>query len=101
MSYYQNNTEAHHLHLALINLYLSLKSELPETHSIETKEPILLKVNPLILLQYIKDTIKILINVKVKEKLEKMKKGRILLKSNSIENLTQNLEAEIRSHIRV
>ena len=64
----------------------------------------LAKTNPLVILDYIKNTIEILVESKVDERLESLKKNHTEEneeKSNEYETLLRNLEIDIRQHIRV
>ena len=64
----------------------------------------LAKTNPLVILDYIKNTIEILVESKVDERLESLKKNHTEEneeKSNEYEILLRKLESDIRQHIRV
>ena len=102
MNYYSNNKEANILHQALIELYLSFKLKLSTDLSIESEENTLMKTNPFTVINYIKNTVDILINLQIEEAMQKSKQEEIgSAREDSLEKLTQTLETEIRSHIRV
>jgi len=64
----------------------------------------LAKTNPLVILDYIKNTIEILVESKVDERLESLKKNHTEEneeKANEYETLLRKLESDIRQHIRV
>lgn len=82
-------------HRALIALYKSLKSR-AEIQSEEERS--LLDIEPLALVNYISSYIDIAVNVQVEKALKGAKENDA---SESLEQLTQSLEAEIREHIRV
>jgi len=69
----------------------------------EEKEK-LRKTNPLTIIDYIKNSIDILIDLKVEEKLEAIKKLNLsdeIEKQNEYETLLRKLESDIRLHIKV
>ena len=62
------------------------------------------KTNPLVILEYIKNSIDILIELKVEERIETYKKQNSEEdedKQNEYETLLRKLESDIRQHIRV
>jgi len=64
----------------------------------------LMKTDPLIIIEYIKNSIDILINLKVEEKLEIEKNAGLndqSDKQNDYETLLRKLESDIRGHIKV
>lgn len=99
------------LHRALIDLYLSLKEELSakETRGsqLESEKECLLDTSPYNILKYTKSVIDILVNTKVEKALKEAKEtkedglGQYEEAQQDLEQLTQNLEAEVRLHIRV
>ena len=85
---------------ALIHLYLSLKAK-AHCFTSDPEQLSLLNLNPLTLLDYISSYIDIAINAQVEERMESMKTLKSEEYSQDLEQVTQNLEAEVRSHIRV
>jgi len=81
------------LQQALIDLYISLK----EKALIQHQDHFPLDLEPIKLVSHIKSYVNIAINVQVEKALQVEDNGA----SESLEKLTQDLEAEIRSHIRV
>ena len=67
------------------------------------EKDILKKTPPLTLIEYIKTSIDILIDLKVDEKLDSLKRAQGIDDENSqdYESLLKKLEADIRQHIRV
>ena len=66
----------------------------------------MLKTNPMLILDYIKSSVEILINMKVQEKLESVAQSRNSeelseAEMNCYEKELRHLEAEIRTHIKV
>ena len=57
--------------------------------------------NPLTIMEYIKSSIDILIDLKVEERLENMKRASDSDDENDYESLLRKLESDIRAHIRV
>jgi hypothetical protein len=104
---------------AIIELYLNVKIRKQddvirnlikldkfEHNSLEKEKEKLLKTNPLLILDYIKSSIEILINMKVQEKLQTTVQSRNSEEIsdddiNVYEKELRHLEAEIRSHIKV
>jgi type II restriction/modification system DNA methylase subunit YeeA len=96
----------HTLHRALVDLYLSLKEELAAKGTrgsqVESEKEFLLDTNPHNIFKYIKSVIDILVNTKVEKALKKVKEEKQHEDTQQeLELLTQNLEAEVRLHIRV
>lgn len=60
-------------------------------------------MNPFVILEYIKNSIDILINLKVEERLEEKNVENLSLedKQNEYEVLLRKLESDIRTHIKV
>lgn len=74
------------------------------SNSLNDERENLAKTNPLVILDYIKNTIEILVESKVDERLESLKKNHTEEneeKSNEYETLLRKLESDIRQHIRV
>ena len=63
------------------------------------------KTNPLTIIEYIKNSIDVLIDLKVEEKIEANKKWNLQEedeeRQNEYENLLRKLESDIRLHIKV
>eukprot|EP00826_Nyctotherus_ovalis_P019530 TRINITY_DN16036_c0_g1_i16.p1 TRINITY_DN16036_c0_g1~~TRINITY_DN16036_c0_g1_i16.p1 ORF type:complete len:251 (+),score=70.88 TRINITY_DN16036_c0_g1_i16:195-947(+) len=91
---------------ALINLYLSVKVRSEHYISTYTEEQLqserksLLNANPLNIVEYIKTSVEILLNLKEEEKVER-NEARSLETQESYEEQIQKLEAETRMHIRL
>jgi len=102
MSYYVENKEASELHQILIDFYTYLKSKLnPSKEQTHTEESSLLNSNPSTVIEYIKSTIDILITMEVEKAVKYVNEKEEGELEQDLEKLTQNLEAEVRSHIRV
>jgi hypothetical protein len=74
------------------------------SNSLADERENLAKTSPLVILDYIKNTIEILVEAKVEERLESLKKNNTEEneeKSNEYETLLRKLESDIRQHIRV
>jgi len=93
---------------ALIDLYLSVKVRSEESiknctrEQIESERRCLLNTNPLSIIDYIRSSVEILLNLKEEE--DKTIKGQAvndIEKQESYEEQIQKLEAEARMHIRV
>jgi len=101
------------LHKALVDLYMSLKQRCePDEHPAVIsahEEDNLLALDPMLLVEYIKSSIDILTSTQVEKALQMAEQRReetnesSMQKDNSqnLEELTQNLEAEVRLHIRM
>jgi hypothetical protein len=76
------------------------KIEGMNTISMNEERENLKKTNPLTLMEYIKTSIDILIDLKVEERLEKSKKNTDE-DDQDYETLLKKLESDIRGHIRV
>ena len=101
-----NNSKEKNLEEYIIDLYLNLKPRLKENNfpKIEDREK-LRKTNPRIILEYVKSSIDILINISVKEKLEKISEDNedLILNDtevNQYEKQLRQAESQIRSHIK-
>ncbi len=103
------------LRQALVDLYISLKhrcepDDFPTAPKPESEEAAcLLSTDPLLLVEYIKSSIDILTSTQVEKALQMAEARREETNESStqpensqnLEELTQNLEAEVRLHIRV
>ena len=68
------------------------------THSLEEEKETLKKTSSFTILEYIKNSIDILVDIKIEEKLNKSKNNE---EEYDYESMLKKLEADIRSHIKV
>lgn len=75
------------------------------TQQIKDEKENLKKTNPLTLIEYIKSSIDVLIDLKVDEKIEKLEQSKKTFDENDIsgesESLLRKLESDIRNHIKM
>lgn len=106
------NKEKQKIEDALIDIYLSVKIRQQDdidqlnTLSLEEEKEQLKTTDPLVIIEYIKTSMDILINLKVEERLESEKHSIENNKTledhqNSYEILLRKYESDIRQHIKV
>jgi hypothetical protein len=82
----------------IIELYASIKSEICP-HSIRIDD--LKKINIYIIVEYLKQSIEILINHRLEKKLKIYDETISIKDSSGYEQLIKKLESEVRNHIKV
>ena len=94
---------------AIVDLYLNVKVRSQEEISkfnerkYESEKSVLLDKDPLLILEYIKSSIEIIMNIKAEDACPASSQGEITPREppKDYELIIQKLEAEVRSHIRV